>query len=343
MLDRIQNLKKVVWDHEDQITIPIIHALKRGSPSCKLYCHLPSRYWLNDWRPDLEVDEALFGFTNLYAIKAHMHDGYYDYSYFMKFIFSALSENHHIRELDLSTSTAGCEPSADFRAFDFTSYPDARLAPLEVLKLSGYLLDERADGGKGWDIVSRGQKRWTPSTGYNRTRIQATSISSSVDNRTNLEAWMQAMDWSNIRTSDLYSPSDRALTLLGGSVLPALRDLTLDLEGRNGQGEQQDIYDFVLTHTARGLEILSLKEVSSTTGDEILKTIVTDPTQLISLKSFSFGAGSKNVFPLSNTTLKSFMDAAVNLEKADLNVRRQNLSVDHEPFISLVSSTPFST
>jgi hypothetical protein len=46
--------------------------------------------------------------------------------------------------------------------------------------------------------------------------------------RTNLEAWMEAMDWSNLHTLHLGWPSKATLDRLRDSAFPALRHLSIN-------------------------------------------------------------------------------------------------------------------
>jgi hypothetical protein len=327
VFDKLENLTKVVWDYGDTISAPIIRSLERNSPSCKLYYTLPGRV-------DRVVHEALFASPNLYAIKAEVDYGYEDSSWAMMFILTALFRNHNIRELDLTLDSNSCETNLPLWAFDFASYPDARVSPLEVLKLSGYSFDERADGGGSWEYVQRDQITWKPGSdaSYHLPWKQAER-----DNRSNLEAWMQLMDWSHIHTLDVRLSSNDEIALLRGDALPSLKNLTVGV-GWSYWPTDADILDFV-THTAQPLEALSLKTVEPSTGDEILTAFFLNPDLVRNLKEFSFGASGENGSPLSEANLRYFMESAPKLENVDLNLRRQgNMSMEAEPLLSLLSS-----
>ena len=392
VLDSLQNLDKVVWDYEDQISLLFLRSLEKYNPSCKLYYRLPYRDWISTftyelpdfgaeklplkyavwppewdegdsfykWTPDPAVDEALFASPILYAIKGHMDDGLYDYSYFMTFIFNALRENRNIRELSLRTWKWGCEARGEFRAFDFASYPDTRLTPLEVLRLDGYGLGANANGGDDWDFVRRGRARWMPNNAFRGMRHHETTspgaqhtiweqvkdwISSrmrgthhhnrmeSNHNYTNLDAWMQAMDWSHIHTLEVGPESDKTLSRLMGHALPALKDLTIS---ESGMSETGVFYDF-LTHTAQPLEALTLWATPSV-GNHVVSIFASSPALLQELRRFSFAAGYENVRFISSANIKALLNAAPRLEELDLNVPRQQLSVHAEPFTSFLLS-----
>jgi hypothetical protein len=325
---KFENLTTVVWDYEVAISLPIIRLLEENSPLCKLYYTLPF-YKMGD-----QVDEALFDSPNLYTLKANIWYGYWDNSYPMVFILNALFRNHNIRELQIGMFWNSCEIYHDLWSFDFASYPNARFPPLEVLELNGYHLDAGADGDGDWYFVTPDRIKLNSD---NNTNSHSISRRVEKDERTNLDAWMQVMDWSQLHTLDLSRPSDASLARLQGDALPSLKNLTLDMR-RSNIYRREKIPDFV-THTAQSLESLSLKDVSPLDGNEILRSFILEPSRLQELKSFSFGAGGENICALSEAHIRQFLKTAPRIERVDLNIPRQaNISMFSEPFRSLLSS-----
>lgn len=129
VFDKLTNLTKVIWDYERQLSIQFIRSLETNSPSCKLYYSFP-------WEPDHNVDEVLLTSPNLFALKAYISYGYYDYTYPMIFVLTALYRNHNIRELDLTLTHHGCEFNWDLWALDFASY-QRTISALGSLKIDG--------------------------------------------------------------------------------------------------------------------------------------------------------------------------------------------------------------
>jgi hypothetical protein len=68
----------------------------------------------------------------------------------MQLVFDILTACPNIKELEISLENITCESGWNPYAFDFSSHTSTTFPPLEVLRLSGYSLDEESDGGYAW-------------------------------------------------------------------------------------------------------------------------------------------------------------------------------------------------
>jgi len=120
------------------------------------------------------------------------------------------------------------------------------------LKLSGYALDEESDGGYAWYMrqywEENDKEEWTRKF-YEEEELPPRPERLPSDGRTNLQAWMEVMDFSHLEALNIQRPSSKTLETLKGDALPALRGLVL----RGGSSE--DVLDF-LNGTSKPLEAL---------------------------------------------------------------------------------------
>jgi hypothetical protein len=207
----------------------------------------------------------------------------------MSFVLSILSSCPNIRSLSLTITYVG-DDFGGFtpNAFDFLSHLEVRFPPLEILKLSDYAFDERSDGGDEWSYNDGHDWRAIISEWLWNSADDDDDFPRPVrpewDNRTNLDAWKDAMDFSHIHTLELTRQSftTQALKGLNASVLPSLKHLSL----RHGHSDSLDaIIDF-LTTTANSLETLNFHNTPSQLADPDTLFEVITSSHSSTLKSF---------------------------------------------------------
>jgi hypothetical protein len=185
--------------------------------------------------------------TNLYSPKSPIVYRYQSTSSYIDLVFDILTSCPNIRELDLSINHYGCEfsdqapYSFNFQRINMTLRPFP-LPPLEVLKLDGYMFETRPDGEEwgilyGWEATKVYRWPWnklpisvTNWIGYGRIQSMGgawtswAKLSPNDENleENNLDAWLQAMDWSHLHTLSINSPTPGTLRKLGGDTLPSL-------------------------------------------------------------------------------------------------------------------------
>lgn len=205
--------------------------------------------------------DPLLNSKTLYSIRADISYGSGSRSDNVPDIYHLLTTCPDIRHLDLTMQWGGCTISMDDHyAFDFNK--GDRFPPLEELRLRGYdfdgsphpqSYDHRRDP---WRQILR-ELAWEINDmldDYDLTDFRLPYVPPSPlpqDNRTNLEAWREAMDWSNLRRLDIDSASSRTFTNLKGA-LPNLRSFRagpLNLYGQNEterQAVRDALRDFIL-------------------------------------------------------------------------------------------------
>jgi len=177
--------------------------------------------------------ESVINSKSLHALKASILYGGDENPEDLDLVWKILTSCSNLRELDLSIQRRGglLADQQPF-AFDFASNKNAKLAQLEVLKLDGYRLDHNSSGGpftmnhkQIYEYQNRHHRVIGGTTTYTnwwRQRIhlfteivrdqyenvvELLDFTPQIDVRTNGQAWMQAMNWSNIHTLSLTSPS----------------------------------------------------------------------------------------------------------------------------------------
>lgn len=171
-LSKAQYIHEIHWHHHGPIPTRLIKSLERNHPTCRLYYELrfPSSDPFDSSVPfaqpvgkegehDIRCTEreSVLNSTLLYSLQAHTCYGDYPNPDGLRLIHRILATCPNTRELDLSLSWGGCLALGDPPyAFDFSSYPLAneRLPPLEVLKLNGYALANKLNGGRWieWEL-----------------------------------------------------------------------------------------------------------------------------------------------------------------------------------------------
>ena len=338
--EKMHGLETVHWEIREPITETILRSIENNNPNCKIHYS----FWTG--RPGWTVVNSKL----LYALKADIAYGYHENYGDMDFIFEVLSNASNLKELDICIHEDTCERGVGTPdAFPFLSHPSVRFPQLEVLKLNGYNLDERSDGGQSWswrgkiDEWNELWRAWLDDDGGNddeETEPPPRPSRPEDDGRTNLEAWLEAMDWSQLHTIHLAYPSHDTLNHLRGPTLPALRNLSITA-GAGWGANQDEILSFVMTRTAQPLHCLSLQNIGAESGNKLLDNLSTSANLTQELRHFSFGAGGENVLFLDENKVSAFLAESSKIEHLDINLRRDvNRSMDAEGVFKGIVSCP---
>jgi hypothetical protein len=236
--------------------------------------------------------ESILNSSILYSIKARIEYGGNSNPDDLSLIYRVLT-CPNIRELDLSLRWGGCVVSdGQPYAFNFSSsgLAKATLPPLEVLKLSGYELDNKLDGGAWMEWESSKPQRnillwpwkFLPDNIIERVRYQTVHRPGGImdyfvkrdhsplpeDAEINLDGWLERMDWSNIHTLDLKSVSPLVMQKLI-PVLTGVTSLTLEYGG----GKAGAAYIDFLDNTTKPLKKFVLRNVAFNDFEFLTKTI----------------------------------------------------------------------
>ncbi|KUJ09466.1 uncharacterized protein LY89DRAFT_288513 [Mollisia scopiformis] len=327
------------------ISDAILRSFEQISPNPRIFYDLQSWGGGPAW--------SLTNSSLLYSLKADIEwadEANYEA---VDFVFAALANATGLRELDLYLHHEGCVVGRDTpQAFPFAGYPDVRFQPLEVLRLDGYKLDESEDGG--WEWKQRGRAPWkAPSWSdwfrekwfeWSRKKwfgeVGENEATESNNRRTNLEAWLEVMDWSHLHTLHLAWPSKATLNHLQGQTLPALTNLSLAISDYFGDAKAQDIIPF-LTNTAQPLRGVIIKSSQTELGDPILETFIAAPNLTQELRQFSYRHGPEleDKSFLSQDLISKFLHSTPSLESLDIELPRDvNTSTDTGLFSNLINS-----
>lgn len=232
-----------------------------------------------------DAREAIIGSKALYSLKAAVSYGGLPNMRDMDLVFRILAGCPNIKGLDLSIRRSGCKMSGGQPyTFDFMSNPDVKFSPLEVLTISGYRFDAASNDGRAWDYSrydrwkenERRRKIWPfgllPNLlmegineiwdSYDSMIIRAQDKRREEERRkiepdgvTNLDRWLQAMNWSHLHTLNIDEPTAETLKKLSGN-LPNLTHLTFHYPHSH-----HDAIDFIANAT-RPLQSLSIQDMS---------------------------------------------------------------------------------
>ncbi|KAH6664184.1 hypothetical protein B0J14DRAFT_608005 [Halenospora varia] len=333
-------LKVVRWDLPGPISESILRILEERHSNCRLYYSFDNTHF--SYSEPLPAPrlfhglQALINSTILYGLRVELHYRYkaeYDH---LGHLFSVLSTAPKMRELELIMhDIGGCEITSSPFAFNFLAQPHARFPPLEVLKLNGYDLDERADGGNTWNWEDFDRQAFNRHPDmFDRPKRRQD------DGRTNLDSWMEIMDWSHVHTLELSMPSKNTLAKLSGSVLPALTNVQLN-HGWQTSSEGNETLSFLASHPLL-LDSLSIGGLDKKTGNTILERFLASETVAQNLTHFSFrdSTSNENEVHLNESLLTIFVRRIPRLESLDINLRRDaNMSIDGN-LLSSFSSSP---
>jgi len=251
------------------------------------------RYKINSKNSGL-TRSHIMNSANLYSLKSEIIYGYRSDSSSMDHIFDILTSCPNTRELELSVEHWGCEPSSyatygfNFQQMNTTH----RLPPLEVLKLNGYDFETQPNGeGFPWNLDLEETKvyfwpwsklptsflnwigyPWVEWLGGARTDwVNPSTGVVQTPRETNLDIWLQKMDWSHLHTLSLSNPTSKILQKLGGKVLPSLKHVSFET-GWSSHFSVTYILGF-LSNTSSPLESITIENIRDPIMDHILDII----------------------------------------------------------------------
>ncbi|CZR63094.1 uncharacterized protein PAC_12991 [Phialocephala subalpina] len=331
-LGKFGGLEIVRWEIDEPVTENILNVLEEKN--MKLYFKYEN--WNQKYDPN---NSPLINSSVLYSLTADIEWGSTADYRGMDFLFSAISNSTTLRELDIYSHHEGCVfRESTPEAFPFAYHPLVQFPPLEVLRLDGYDLDERADGGSAW--AYRGWE-WKDFTWWERFRgaKQVYPERPKDDGRTNLEAWLEVMDWSHLHTLHLTLPTNTTLARLKGETLPALTNMSLVLaDWRRNTANRDEILSFV-TRTSQPLQSLSIKTSEVPVGGSILEAFLASPNLTEELLHFSYGDKVDITSFLRQDLVSKFLTSATKLESIDIELPRDvNITTDSGLFKDFVDS-----
>jgi hypothetical protein len=238
--------------------------------------------------------ESILNSTNLHSLKVSIPNGGRKREpYKMDMILSVLTTCPNIKELDISiTRHGGCVvyDTDDLYAFDFTS-SDAALAPLESLNIDGYLFHTKPNGleWKEWEaehpkrdilytpwkylpdslINYVGHSKIKEWGGLQSSRVKFDTASLKPGTRTNLDIWLERMDWTHLHTLQMTDASTKTLEKFGGDILPSLRNVKFS----GYYSHHHAILDFI-SNSSFILESIQFDGISFCSLSEVISTIV---------------------------------------------------------------------
>ena len=166
---------------------------------------------------------------------------------------------------------------------------------------------------------------------YDLTEYRLPELSKPTDNRTNLEAWREAMDWTTLRRLEIKSPSLHVFNNLKDSLpdLKSIRAGPLSIYGHN-ETENQAIRDAL---TAFILDAPHLEEIGIGPMGQPLpveKFVEVHGNTLKALEVHEYATYNSVPRPVFNTTqLAQIRDQCPHLEKLELDVNRNGTWVSH--------------
>jgi hypothetical protein len=363
VFSRLQSVQEVRWSAWKAISPRMLYSLEQNSPSCRLYYTLRLKHHdphdsSLDPEPDYDPYDnprdknhelrqerernhmtslwSIINSTNLYSLQAHIEYGSDDEYEPLKLVFDTLSTAPNLRELDLKFETRGCLLGNSPFAFDFLSHPSVRFPPLEILKLSSYDLDERSDGGYAWswvDFVRDERSEWN----YEIDGFPPQPIRPAHDGRSNLDAWLEVMDWSHLHALEITNPTSSALDKLRGRVLPSLKHFALRGAYEHGGLDLDMTVAAFIRETALPLESLFLQNFKADVWSPLL--IFMPPNRNIwkELKHFGVGDEENKLF-LEPDAIAQLLTSAPRLESFDINLDRSLFSswnlTDYDTLVS---------
>jgi hypothetical protein len=168
----------------------------------------------------------------------------------MDLVLRILTTCPNVKELDISVNSMRAHgrrlryPTDDLCAFDFTS-SNQTLAPLESLSIEGYGLHEKPNGLRWmeWEadepqrdilyapwkylpiaaIKYFGYSKINEWGGLDRSYLKQDTSQLKSGAETNIDIWLDRMDWSQLYNLSIKNPSTKDLAKLGSDRLPNLR------------------------------------------------------------------------------------------------------------------------
>ena len=301
-LSRIVRLEVLRWCNNDPIPEQILSALNDFQPSCKLMYDMKFSNWdpyqedyvpiqLSGEEPHRDVRtqtrNLVLGSPNLHQLSTYVRYGKKDDPESLRLIHRILTSCPRLRHLDLAIGHEGCVVGNDQPyAFDFSgnsALAKAPFAPLESLQLSRYNLDARYNGKSRSSYgPDRSRLKWPwhyfPDLGFQSiptpwwdfmykeyVHRPKPRCPTEFNETTNLDGWIERMDFSKLNSLDLPGVSPASLHKLR----PVLTNLT-SLAIHGGDECTADALESFLEHGSMRLKKLHLCNMEFTSFDELV-------------------------------------------------------------------------
>jgi hypothetical protein len=238
--------------------------------------------------------ELILNSTILHSLKVEViNGGRQPAPWKMDLILRILTTCPNIKELDITVKRAGgCVVfhNSDPYAFDFTS-SNGTIAPLESLAVDGYRFQSKANGQdwKEWEAnhpegyILKMPWKYMPDSiinyiGYPKIQslgglesfvLKRGTSALKPGTKTNLDIWLERMDWTHLHTFKITDPCSATLVKLERDTLPSLRNV--EFSGYNSG--HHAILDF-LGNISASLESIHFDGVSFCSMSEVVNTVV---------------------------------------------------------------------
>ena len=358
-IESAPEIRTLHWESQHPIPSSILNALKRQHPACRLYYTIPFNFREDPYDPAYSIDPdwdsydgvdpgywnrkallerrttellpSIINSTNLFSLKAEIEYNVDDNFASLELLFQILATSTNLRELDLHLYSVGDLLGSVPFAFEFLSNPSVRFPPLEVLRMRGYDLDERSGGGDIWRYKNYdwNSNNYPPSERKEK------------DERSNLDVWLEIMDWSHLHTLDIR-PTINILEKLHGPVLPSLRHLTFRysdwMEGSYRSEEVEKQISSFVKETDLPLKRMNLWNIKTESWSSFLGHDEWHESLWRELESFTIG-NDENTNYMDDDSFTTLIASSPRLRRLDVGKERSELSVD-DSFYRTIASNP---
>ncbi|KAH6683063.1 hypothetical protein B0J14DRAFT_137750 [Halenospora varia] len=327
VVERLPNVTQFRWATSFPIPKVLLATSEKAHPKCRLYYEI-----VGDLSNSLSL---LLHSQNLYSMKARVIGdaitrGKVKYvpSEAWDVVRRILETSPNIRELDLNV-IHDILPVDVQEAFNLAGN-HSTIPPLRSLSLRGYNFEAEPTGEEFVPYIQPPQTLIWPLDTFpgfiirkiGKQRIerwggmyQPPRILKTVNNRkTNLDAWMEQMDWTHLHTLRLTTPTDQIHKLAGG-FLPALKHVTFDGE------KWPDTLDSAIQFLANipALQSISLQNTWSVNPQNVTRNITDIITKhhCPTLVSFKL-----DTVPLTAIQLSQLREHCPNIQSLDIGMER---------------------
>jgi len=358
VIEKLPNIQTIHWESQHPIPFSILNTLKTRHPSCRLYYIIPFNFQEDPYDPAYNIDPdwdsydgvdpgywnrkallekrqtellpSVVNFKNLYALKADIEYKVDDNFASLELVMKILTSSPSLRELDIHLHSVGCLLGSVPWAFDFLSNPSVRFPPLEILRIRGYDFDESSDGGDVWLF----KNHELSSHDYPLPKRKAS------DGRSNLDVWLEVMDWSQLHTLDIV-PTIHMLEKLRGRVLPSLRHLMLRYsdwtDGSNKKSDTDRGISSFVREAALPLRTLGLWNIKPESWNSFLGLNEWHEKLWQELESLTVGNDENSNF-VEVDAFTAFIASSPELRRLDMSMERSKLSI-HDPYYKAITSS----
>jgi hypothetical protein len=303
----ITRLEELHWSNNDPIPPLVLSAVEESHPGCKIFYNMVFSNWDRYDRtvsPIQAVGEEphrdirsktrrlILGSKNLAGLSTHVEYGSQPDSESLPLVHEILTTCSNLKRLDLSISHGGCMVSwpqpYDFNFSGKSQLTTAPFPPLESLRLSSYDLDGPYSGRvyytSSWDI-DRSELKWpwhyVPKLVLQNipgpwlyamkkpyVRREWPGCPSTFNETTNLDGWLERMNFGRLQSLTLNRPSSTSLYKLR----PALTNL-LSLTIHGGDICSADMLGAFLANNTVPLQQLHLGNMPLSSLDCLLDVL----------------------------------------------------------------------